>query len=283
MKQEKRYLSIEEWTKWKLYSIIWLSLFLETLDILYVIFVYEFNPFKDFGWIILFVILPIPIFLLFSIFLTWLFEKKFRKFWIDYHHERRFKYYESKIKKSLTQRLVFLVLSIIINVSLVCFGIFFSWNVKEIKNISKICWISYYQSYKIVTLPEEDKNLVVESCTENQEHQHLDNIISRFLINNPDICSFNSWNIDYAMTFYFDFEEEKFEEGRIWRTKRTIEKIKEIITDEINNCKRDIISKRIQLMDKDFDWNLWYEYNELVKFQKKIDENLEKKLEEIKS
>lgn len=283
MKQEKRYLSVEEYTKGKLYSIIWLWLFLETLVILYPIFVYGINPFKDFGWIFLFVILPIPFFLFFSIFLTWLFEKKFRKFWIDYHHERRFKYYESKIKKSLAQRLVFLVFSIIINVLLVCFGVFFSWTVKEIKNISKVCWISYYQSYKIVKLPKEDKNLVVESCTENQKHQHLDNIISRFLINNPDICSFNSGNIDYAMTFYFDFEEEKFEERRIWRTERTIERIKEIITDEINNCKRDIISKRIQLMDKDFDWNLWYEYRELVKFQKRIDENLEKKLEEIKS
>lgn len=277
MKQEKRYLSIEEYAKWKLYSIIWLSIFLETLDILYVIFVYEFNPFKDFGWIILFVILPIPIFLLFSIFLTWLFEKQFRKFWIDYHHERRFKYYESKIKKSLAQRLVFLVFSIIINVSLVYFGVCFRWTLKEIKNISKVCWITYYQSYKIVKLPEEDKNLVVESCTENQKHQYLEDIISRFLINNPNICSFNSGNIDYAMIFYSDFEEKE-----IWRDEKTINKIKEIITDEINNCKRDIISKRIQLMDKDFDWNLWYDYKELVKFQKRIDENLEKKLEELK-
>ena len=281
MKQEKRYLSVEEYAKWKLYSIIWLSLFLETMFILYNIFVYNINPFKDFVWIIIIVIAPLILSSLLSVILTYIFEKKFRKFWIDYHHERRFKYYESKIKKSLTQRLVFLVSSIIINVSLVCFGVFFSWTVKEIKNISKVCWISYHQSYKIVKLPEEDKNLVLESCTENQKHQHLDNIISRFLINNPDICSFNSGNIDYAMTFYFDFEEEKFEEGRIWRTKRTIEKIKEIITDEIYNCKRDIISKRIQLMDKDFDWNLWYEYNELIKFQKRIDENLEKKLEEL--
>lgn len=277
MKQEKRYLSIEEYAKWKLYSIIWLSIFLETLDILYVIFVYEFNPFKDFGWIILFVILPIPIFLLFSIFLTWLFEKQFRKFWIDYHHERRFKYYESKIKKSLAQRLVFLVFSIIINVSLVYFGVCFRWTLKEIKNISKVCWITYYQSYKIVKLPEEDKNLVVESCNENQKSQHLENIISRFLINNPNICSFNYGNIDYAMIFYSDFEEKE-----IWRDEKTINKIQEIITDEINNCKRDIISKRIQLMDKDFDWNLWYDYKELVKFQKRIDENLEKKLEELK-
>jgi hypothetical protein len=97
-------------------------------------------------------------------------------------------------------------------------------------------------------LPEEDKNLVVESCTENQEHQNLENIISRFLTNNPNVCSFNSGNIDYAMIFYSDFEEK-----RIWRHERIIERIKEIITDEINNCKRNIISKRIQLMDKDFD------------------------------
>lgn len=172
MKQEKRYLSIEEYAKWKLYSIIWLSLFLETMFILYNIFVYEFNPFKDFGWIILFVILPIPIFLLFSIFLTWLFEKQFRKFWIDYHHERRFKYYESKIKKSLAQRLVFLVFSIIINVSLVYFGVCFRWTLKEIKNISKVCWITYYQSYKIVKLPEEDKNLVVEGLL-LKKHEYL--------------------------------------------------------------------------------------------------------------
>ena len=278
MKEEKRYLSVEEWTKWKLFSIIWLSLFLETMFILYNIFVYGINPFKDFGWILIIVIAPLLLSSLFSVILTWFFEKKFRKFWIDYHHERRFKYYESKIKKSLTQRLVFLIFSIIINVSLVCFGVFFRWTLKEIKNISKVCWISYYQSYWITKLPEEDKNLVVESCTENQEHQHLYNIISRFLINNPDICSFNSGNIDYAMTFYFDFEEK-----RIWRTKRTIEKIKEIITEEINNCKRDVISKKIQYMDKDFDWNLWTEYNELVKFQKRIDENLEKKLEELKN
>ena len=79
------------------------------------------------------------------------------------------------------------------------------------------------------------------------------------------------------MIFYSDFEEKI-----IWRHEKIINKIKEIITDEINNCKRDIISKRIQLMDKDFDWNLWTEYKELVKFQKRIDENLEKKLEELK-
>lgn len=278
MKQEKRYLSIEEYTKWKLYSIIWLWLFLETLNILYLIFVYDVNLFKNFGWNFLLVLLLIPIFLFLSIFLTWLFEKKFRKFWIDYHHERRYKYYESKIKKSVFLRLIFLVSSIIINVLLVCFGVCFRWTVKEIKNISKVCWISYYQSYWITKLPEEDKNLVLESCTENQEHQNLENIISRFLINNPNICSFNSGNIDYAMIFYSDFEEK-----RIWRHERIIERIKEIITDEINNCKRDIISKRIQLMDKDFDWNLWTEYNELVKFQKRIDENLEKKLEELKN
>ena len=281
MKQEKRYLSIEEYTKGKLYSIIWLSLFLETMFILYNIFVYGIKPFKDFVWILMDIVMVIMLFIFFSllsVILTYIFEKKFRKFWIDYHHERRFKYYESKIKKSVFLRLIFLISSIIINVSLVCFGVFFSWTVKEIKNISKVCWISYHQSYKIVKLPEEDKNLVLESCTENQKHQHLENIISRFLINNPNICSFNSGNIDYAMIFYSDFEEK-----RIWRTERIIERIKEIITDEINNCKRDIISKRIQLMDKDFDWNLWKEYNELVKFQKRIDENLEKKLEEIKS
>lgn len=278
MKQEKRYLSIEEYTKWKLYSIIWLWLFLETLNILYLIFVYDVNLFKNFGWNFLLVILLIPIFLFLSIFLTWLFEKKFRKFWIDYHHERRYKYYESKIKKSVFLRLIFLVSSIIINVLLVCFGVCFRWTVKEIKNISKVCWISYYQSYWITKLPEEDKKLVLESCTENQEHQNLENIISRFLINNPNVCSFNSGNIDYAMIFYSDFEEKE-----IWRDKKTINKIKEIITDEINNCKRDIISKRIQLMDKDFDWNLWTEYNELMKFQKRINENLEKKLEELKN
>ena len=277
MKQEKRYLSVEEYTKWKLYSIIWLWLFLETLNILYLIFVYDVNLFKNFGWNFLLVILLIPIFLFLSIFLTWLFEKKFRKFWIDYHHERRYKYYESKIKKSVFLRLIFLVSSIIINVLLVCFGVCFRWTVKEIKNISKVCWISYYQSYWITKLPEEDKFLVLESCTENQEHQHLENIISRFLINNPNVCSFNSGNIDYAMIFYSDFEQK-----RIWRTERIIERIKEIITEEINNCKRDIISKRIQLMDKDFDWNLLTEYSELVKFQKRINENLEKKLEELK-
>lgn len=270
-------MSVEEYTKGKLYSIIWLSLFLETMFILYNIFVYDINPFKDFVWILIIVIAPLILSSLLSVILTYIFEKKFRKFWIDYHHERRFKYYESKIKKSLAQRLIFLMFSIIINVLLVCFGVCFSWTVKEIKNISKVCWISYYQSYKIVKLPEEDKNLVVESCTENQEHQNLENIISRFLTNNPNVCSFNSGNIDYAMIFYSDFEEK-----RIWRHERIIERIKEIITDEINNCKRNIISKRIQLMDKDFDWNLWKEYNELVKFQKRIDENLEKKLEELK-
>ena len=277
MKQEKRYLSVEEYAKWKLYSIIWLSLFLETMFILYNIFVYDINPFKDFVWILIIVIAPLILSSLLSVILTYIFEKKFRKFWIDYHHERRYKYYESKIKKSVFLRLIFLVSSIIINVLLVCFGVCFRWTVKEIKNISKVCWISYYQSYWITKLPEEDKNLVLESCTENQEHQHLENIISRFLINNPNVCSFNSGNIDYAMIFYSDFEQK-----RIWRTERIIERIKEIITEEINNCKRDIISKRIQLMDKDFDWNLWTEYSELVKFQKRINENLEKKLEELK-
>lgn len=280
MKGEKRYLSIEEYTKGKLYSIIWLSLFLETMFILYNIFVYGIKPFKDFVWILMDIVIVIMLFIFFSllsVILTYIFEKKFRKFWIDYHHERRYKYYESKIKKSVFLRLIFLVSSIIINVSLVYFGVCFRWTVKEIKNISKVCWITYYQSYKIVKLPEEDKNLVVESCTENQKPQHLEDIISRFLINNPNICSFNSGNIDYAMIFYSDFEEKE-----IWRDEKTINKIKEIITDEINNCKRDIISKRIQLMDKDFDWNLWYDYKELVKFQKRIDEILEKKLEEIK-
>ena len=236
MKGEKRYLSIEEYTKGKLYSIIWLSLFLETMFILYNIFVYGIKPFKDFVWILMDIVMVIMLFIFFSllsVILTYIFEKKFRKFWIDYHHERCFKYYESKIKKSVFLRLIFLISSIIINVSLVYFGVFFSWTVKEIKNISKVCWISYHQSYKIVKLPEEDKNLVLESCTENQKPQHLEDIISRFLINNPNVCSFNSGNIDYAMIFYSDFEEKI-----IWRHEKIINKIKEIITDEINNCKR---------------------------------------------
>ena len=181
MKQEKRYLSVEEWTKWKLFSIIWLSLFFETIFILYIIFSFNSNPFVDFGlifallWIVSLIIFPMSIFLFSSIILTYIFEKRFRKFWIDYHHERRFKYYESQIKKSLAQRLTFLVFSIIINVLLACFGIFFRWTVREIKNISKVCWISYHQSYWLTKLPEEYKNLVLESCTENQKHQHLDN------------------------------------------------------------------------------------------------------------
>ena len=263
MKQEKRYLSVEEYTKWKLFSIIWLSLFLETMFILYNIFVYDIKPSKDFVWITIDIVIVIMLFIVFSLFsviLTYIFEKKFRKFWIDYHHDRCYKYYESKIKKSLVQRLIFLVFSIIINVLLVCFVVFFSWTLREIKNISKACWISYHQSYWITKLPEEDKNLVLESCTENQKHQHLGNVISRFNINNPDICSFNSKNIDEAMSLYFDFEKG------IRKSEKTINEIK------------DIISKKIQLMDKDFDWNLWYEYHELVKFQKRIDENLAEKL-----
>ena len=275
MKQEKRYLSVEEYTKWKLFSIIWLSLFLETMFILYNIFVYDIKPSKDFVWITIDIVIVIMLFIVFSLFsviLTYIFEKKFRKFWIDYHHDRCNKYFESKIKKSLAQRLIFLVSSIIINVLLVCFVVFFSWTLREIKNISKACWISYHQSYWITKLPEEDKNLVLESCTENQKHQYFGNVISRFYINNPDICSFNSENIDEAMSLYFDFEKG------IRKSEKTINEIKEIMTEEINNCKRDIISKKIQLMDKDFDWNLWYEYYELVKFQKRIDENLAGKL-----
>lgn len=284
MKEKKRFLSEEEFTKWKLSLIFWLWILFHTLFILYSIFFIDINFFKDFLWIVLLCILIFWPFLVLSLLLTTGIEYLFARFWVNYYNENDEKYSETKIRSSLFQRKIFLIFSIISYVLSVFFGIFFSRTIKEIKNISEVCRIGYHQSYWITKLPEEDKNLVLESCTENQEHQHLDNIISRFLINNPNICSFNSGNIDYAMTFYSDFEQEKwFEQKRIWRTERTIERIKEIITDEINNCKRDVISKKIQLMDKDFDWNLWTEYNELVKFQKRINENLEKKLEEIKS
>lgn len=284
MKEKKRFLSEEEFTKWKLSLIFWLWILFHTLFILYSIFFIDINFFKDFLWIVLLCILIFWPFLVLSLLLTTGIEYLFARFWVNYYNENDEKYSETKIRSSLFQRKIFLIFSIISYVLSVFFGIFFSRTIKEIKNISEVCRISYHQSYWITKLPEEDKNLVLESCTENQEHQHLDKIISRFLINNPNICSFNSGNIDYAMTFYSDFEQEKwFEQKRIWRTERTIERIKEIITDEINNCKRDVISKKIQLMDKDFDWNLWTEYNELVKFQKRINENLEKKLEEIKS
>lgn len=131
MKQEKRYLSVEEYTKGNLFSVIWLCLFLETMFILYIMFSFNSNPFVDFGiifallWIVTIIIFPMLIFLFLSMILTQLFERKFRKLWIDYYYERRTKYYESKIKKSLTQRLIFLIFSIIINVLTICFAIYF--------------------------------------------------------------------------------------------------------------------------------------------------------------
>ena len=190
MKEKKRFLSEEEFLDGKLCLTFWLWFLPYTLFVLYNIFFVDSNTFEDLLvvskipeyynlyfvlWTLIFAILLLVISSLLFWFLTIGLECLFARFWVNYHKVNDKKYSEAKIERSLYQRRCFFIFSVIIYVLSLLFVIFFSGTVREIKNISEVCWIGYHESYWITKLPKKIKNLVLESCAENQEYQNLSN------------------------------------------------------------------------------------------------------------
>ena len=56
------------------------------------------------------------------------------------------------------------------------------------------------------------------------------------------------------------------------KTEENIKEIKEILTQEINNCKEKIIAEKVENMDSNFNGEFGLEYANLIDFQKRIDE-----------
>ena len=260
MQETKRFLSFEEFNNWISLMIFWSTLSIATTLILLV----QFSDNAIFvEWFVEHFILYFFFFLVGIIISVWvalLFEIIFQKVWVDYFHDFDYKeYYEKDIKKSLSNRKKFLITSSIIFVLSFLANVIFIQPYREVKDIENICWINYQQAKKIKNLPTEEKERVVKHCNIKKEKQWINGIINNFLLNNK-VCNFNQERIDEVK----NLSEKKDEES--------IKIIKNIISNEIKICKENIIKNKVETMDNKFDWDFGDDFNNLVDFQKRINE-----------
>ena len=260
MQETKRFLSFEEFNNWISLMIFWSTLSIATTLILLV----QFSDNAIFvEWFVEHFILYFFFFLVGIIISVWvalLFEFIFQSIWVDYFHDFDYKeYYEKDIKKSLSNRKKFLITSSIIFVLSFLANVIFIQPYQEVKNIQNTCWINYQQAYKIKELPKSERELVVKHCKIKKEKQWIDTIINNFLENNK-LCAFNQERIDEIKNLY----EKKDEES--------IKIIKNIISNEVSICKENIIKNKVESMDNKFDWDFGDDFNNLIDFQKRINE-----------
>lgn len=263
-KQEetKRVLTEREYDNWFNYLMVWSFFILSgILNIIFQHFEFFDSTISGFSffWFCISLLVWLALASLFSfsyeLYLWPLFNKK----WIFVDYSSSQEYTEKQIKNFLRKRSIFLKISIVIFVILFNFNIFFVNLYKEIKDIENNCWTTMYQSYKINRLPEDEKKLVVKYCTLKKDKQWIDSIIKQIWINNK-YCSFDKEKLAYVNNLYQN------------KTEENIKEIKEILTQEINNCKEKIIAEKVENMDSNFNGEFGLEYANLIDFQKRIDE-----------
>ena len=181
----------------------------------------------------------------------------FNKNWIFADYCSSEEYTEKQIKNFLRKRSIYLKISIVISVILFIFNIFFVNLYQEIKHIENNCWTTMYQSYKINKLPEDEKKIVLKYCTIKKDKQWIETIINQLWINNKS-CVFDKEKLTYVNDLYQN------------KTEENIKEIKEILTQEINNCKEKIIAEKVENMDNNFNGEFGLEYTNLIDFQKRI-------------
>ena len=257
IKETKRPISREEMNDWFNLVFAWLSFIITSILILYLSSVWNsiFSLWNLFPYIFLFFIG-----ILIAFWISGLFETIFRNIWVNYYTYNNDKeYYEKDIESSLFKRIFFFFISLIVFVVSVLVNICFIRPYREVKDIENICWINYQQAQKIKNLPTEEKEMVVKYCGIKKDKQWINTIINNFLLNNK-VCNFNQEKIDEIK----NLSEKKDEES--------IKIIKNIISNEINICKENIIKNKVETMDNKFNWDFWDDFNNLVDFQKRINE-----------
>lgn len=262
-KQEetKRVLTEREYDNWFNYLMVW-SFFI--LSGILNIIIQQFEIFDSINGV--FSVFLFCISLLIWLALAFLFSFSYElyfwpllnKKWIFADYWSSEEYTEKQIKNFLRKRSIYLKISIVIFVILFNCNIFFVNLYKEIKHIENNCWTTMYQSYKINKLSEDEKKIVLKYCTIKKDRQWIDLIINQLWINNKS-CAFDKEKLAYVNNLYQN------------KTEENIKEIKEILTQEINNCKEKIIAEKVENMDSNFNGEFGLEYSNLVDFQKRID------------
>lgn len=257
IKETKRPITQGELDIWFYICFAWFSLIITSILILYFSLFWNslFDLWNFFPYMLLYLVS-----ILIAIWIAGLFETIFRNMWVNYYiYNNDKEYYEEEIKSSIFKRKFFFLISLIVFVVSVLVNICFIRPYREVKDIENICWINYQQAQKIKNLPTEEKEMVVKYCGIKKDKQWINTIINNFLLNNK-VCNFNQEKIDEIK----NLSEKKDEES--------IKIIKNIISNEINICKENIIKNKVETMDNKFDWDFGDDFNNLVDFQKRINE-----------
>ena len=134
--------------------------------------------------------------------------------------------------------------------------------VSEITEIQEECWIWKTQAIKIMRLPDEETEMVRKQCKIKKETLGVTRLINELAgKNQQSICKYSDTALEDINTFLRQPKEKQ---------KIMLEPIKNVISKEINRCKEDIIAKKVETMDSNFEGDFSSELNNLSKFQERI-------------
>ena len=111
-------------------------------------------------------------------------------------------------------------------------------------------------------LPEEETEMVRKQCKIKKETLGVTRLINELAgKNQQSICKYSDMALEDINTFLRQPKEKQ---------KIMLEPIKNVISKEINRCKEDIIAKKVETMDSNFEGDFSSELNNLSKFQERI-------------
>lgn len=134
--------------------------------------------------------------------------------------------------------------------------------ISTITEIQEECWIWKTQAIKIMRLPDEETEMVRKQCKIKKETLGVTRLINELADKNQQsICKYSDTALEDINTFLRQPKEKQ---------KIMLEPIKNVISKEINRCKEDIIAKKVETMDSNFEGDFSSELNNLSKFQERI-------------